>query len=118
MKLLTHDDWVAKSTIDDTTTVARRSLVRVKQAAAPMPPANGTPLTADELTRFEQWVNAGALAGACNPDPDAGMPPDAGPPPLTCLSGTFKPKPTPAMPGGSPEMAPGWACRACHMGQN
>jgi hypothetical protein len=118
MTLLTHADFAAKSMVDDAATVAQRSLLRVKQAAAPMPPSSGTPLTSDEVAAFERWVNAGAPAGTCSPDPDAGLPPDAGPPPTTCLSGVFKPKPTTTAPGGGPQMAPGWACRACHLGQN
>ncbi|MBK7857536.1 MAG: hypothetical protein IPJ65_02700 [Archangiaceae bacterium] len=118
MSLLDHDDFTAKSSLDPEASVAQRSLLRVKQAAAPMPPSNATALTADELSLFEKWVNEGAQAGECKTNPDAGLPLDAGPPALTCATETFKPRPTTQAPGGGPEMAPGFACRACHLGQN
>lgn len=118
MPLLTREHFTATSTLDPSATFAQRSLVRMKQTAAPMPPANAPPLTAAELAAFEQWVTGGLPGGACATDPDAGLPIDAGPPPLTCLSGVKLPRPTTLAPNGGDEMAPGWACSACHRGQN
>lgn len=42
-----------------------RSLVRMKQAAAPMPPAPAAHVSVERIAAFEQWVNDGMPAGTC-----------------------------------------------------
>jgi hypothetical protein len=116
--LMTLAHFTAPSALDPQATYAQRSLVRMKQTAAPMPPAYAPQLTPQELDAFERWVTAGAPAGTCETDPDAGLGFDAGPPPLTCLSNTFAPRPTTLAPNGGDEMAPGLACNSCHRGGN
>ncbi len=87
-------------------TVAQRSLVRVQDTAAPMPPAPNSPATAAEISAVQSWVNAGTPAGSCG-NLDGGT---GGPYPTTCASGSY-------WTGGdseSPRMNPGLACVACH----
>ena len=119
MRLVSYADFTAASMIDASATVAQRSVVRMEAGnPVPMPPAYAPQVTDDERALFAAWVNAGAVAGTCRTDPDAGLGYDAGPPVVTCTSGALKPKPSPANPHGGADMAPGWACRACHIGQN
>ncbi len=104
-------------------TVAQRSLVRMRQAIAPMPPATFAPARTAELAAFAQWVEAGTPDGACTAGfaSDAGTPVDAGLPgvdagtaALTCASGSYWTQGN----SGSGSMNPGMACQACHLGQN
>jgi hypothetical protein len=116
--LYTREHFAAKSTVDPSATFAQRSVTRIKDANNPMPPPAAPQLTAAEKALFEKWVTDGLPTGTCEPDLDGGLPIDAGPPPLTCLSGQKKPRPTTTAPGGEDGMAPGWACSACHRGVN
>lgn len=105
--LISRADLVKDSPTFAGQSIAARSLVRMKAASGPMPPT--APFaTAGELAAFEAWVNAGLPPGSCN------MLPDAGPAVLTCASAQ-------SWTGGltpSFDMNPGWACQACHLGQN
>lgn len=117
-KLVTLADFTAMSPFEPGKTHAQRSLTRMKDPSLPMPPVYAPQPTAAELAAFEAWVNAGTPAGACEVDPDAGLGFDGGLPPLTCVTGVFAPQPTRLAPAGGDDMAPGFACSACHRGEN
>ncbi|MBL8919934.1 MAG: hypothetical protein JNJ54_13795 [Myxococcaceae bacterium] len=104
MPLTSRDELLAMSPIMGT--YAARSLFRMRDTMAPMPPGNLPPAT--EVAAFEAWLNAGAPAGSCM------APVDAGVVTLTCASNrTWTDRYQ-----GSGDMNPGMACRACHAGQN
>lgn len=104
MALTSRDDLLATSPIMGT--YAARSLFRMRDTMAPMPPGALPP--AAEVTAFEAWLNAGAPAGSCM------APVDAGVVVLTCATNrTWTNRYQ-----GSSDMNPGMACRACHAGQN
>jgi hypothetical protein len=121
--MLNYTDLVAKATADPTKTVAELSVIRMKDAANPMPPKPAAPPEADEIEIFEAWVMAGTPreTKACTDPPpdggvgdggmtDAGPIADAGDGGLVCTSGVFwNMANTP-----SPLMYPGRACNACH----
>lgn len=91
--------------------VAQRSLARMQQASAPMPPAPATLPTAAELAAFAAWLDAGLPAGSCGgAASDAGTGQDAGPAPTTCMSSSRWTQGD----RGSSQMHPGEACVACH----
>lgn len=90
-------------------TAVARSIARMQLASAPMPPSTFPAAAPADITVLEQWVAAGTPTGTCM----AGSP-DAGPPPLTCLSqSTWTSGNLP-----SDDMNPGLACQACHLGRN
>lgn len=93
-------------------TLAQRSLVRMQNSAAPMPPAPAALPTAAELTAFGAWIDAGMPGGSCGAATTDGgtTTQDAGPAPTTCTSGSMW------LLGdrGSASMHPGEACVACH----
>lgn len=91
------------------TTVASRSLARLQLSSAPMPPSPFSPPVAADVAVLEQWVANGTPAGECTQ-----ALPDAGPPPLTCQAQSTWTQGNLA----SDDMNPGWACQACHRGQN
>jgi hypothetical protein len=98
-------DLRAMSTVAPTQTVAERSLVRLRDAADPMPP-RGYPRPSDtDIAMFEAWIGDGMPQGTCEgTDPNQ-------PAPTVCTSQSF-------WQGGneeSPEMNPGRPCRACHL---
>jgi hypothetical protein len=104
MPLTSRDELLAASPIMGT--YASRSLLRMRDTMAPMPPGNLPP--AAEVAAFEAWLDAGAPPGSCM------APADAGVVVLTCATnrtwvGRYQ---------SSPDMNPGMACRACHAGQN
>ena len=86
--------------------MAERSLIRLRDAADPMPPVGYPTPTAAEVTDFANWIANGMPAGTC-----AGTNPNQ-PAPTVCTSGS-------KWPAGSnaedPDMNPGLACRACHL---
>jgi len=104
MPLTSYAELTAPSFLGGT--FAARSLTRMKDPLAPMPP--GGLLPASEVAPFEAWIGNGAPMGTC------GVAPDAGTPMVTCASNrswTNRYQ-------GSGDMNPGMACRACHAGQN
>ena len=106
------------SAVDSSKTYGQRSVTRMKDAVAPMPPGVHLPQAA--IDAVDAWVTAGMPDSVCDPSMntfDAGTV-DAGPPEPTCLSNAYQPQPTPANDHGSRTMAPGWACISCHTGQN
>ncbi len=86
-------------------TAAQIAVLRMKDAAAPMPQTGMLP--PDKIAILENWVNSGMPPGSCGTDPT-----DAGPVqyPLVCTSDTQW------MLGnhGSKLMHPGGACIDCH----
>ena len=71
-----------------------------------MPPAGSAAPTAAELTAFDAWIAAGMPTGTCGTID----PPDAGPAPTTCASGSYWTFGNQE----SPNMNPGKPCLACH----
>jgi hypothetical protein len=109
MPLLTRADLLATSPRDPGLTQAQRSLIRLRDVNAPMPPSGPPP--AASVDAFAAWVQSGLPVGSCGEV-------DAGPPVLTCRSNTSLPRPTAANDRGDDDMAPGFACISCHSGQN
>ena len=107
--LLSLSDFLATSTTYAGVTQGARSSIRVHDAASPMPPTGSPAPGAAELTAFDGWISAGMPAGTCGNV----APPDAGPAPTTCASGSTW------IYGNSesPDMNPGLACLACHQSQ-
>lgn len=104
MPLTSYAELTAPSPLGGT--YAMRSLTRMRDPIASMPPA-GLPVA--ELATYEAWINAGAPMGSCGTV--AG---DGGVVTLTCQSNrswTNRYQ-------GSGDMNPGMACRACHAGEN
>lgn len=58
LSLVNYDDLAAKSTKDNTKTVAERALIRMQDPASPMPPGAGVTVPQAELTAFQAWVTA------------------------------------------------------------
>ncbi len=104
MPLTSYAELTAPSPLGGT--YAMRSLTRMRDPIASMPPA-GLPVA--ELATYEAWINAGAPMGTCGTV--AG---DGGVAMLTCQSNrTWTNRYL-----GSGDMNPGMACRACHAGEN
>jgi mono/diheme cytochrome c family protein len=114
MPLRTREDFLASSPLDATQSIAQRCIARMQMTGAPMPPLSWPVVTDAERATFAAWVDAGTPAGTCETRQDAGP----GPVMLTCQSGVLMPAPSTADPHGSPNMAPGFACVACHAGHN
>jgi hypothetical protein len=104
MPLTSYANLMAPSPLGGT--YASRSLTRMRDPIASMPPA-GLPVS--ELATYEAWMNAGAPMGSCGTV--AG---DGGMVMLTCQSNRTWPNRY----QGSGDMNPGMACRACHAGEN
>ncbi len=103
MPLVTYEELTAPSKADPAKSYIERSVIRMADAAAPMPP-NSTPNAAD-IAVFQTWIDAGTPKGDCG---NTVVDPFANPP--GCLSGT-------TWNGGnkeSPNMNPGLPCIACH----
>ncbi len=101
-----RSDLLAPSTVAPAQTMAERSLIRLRQASNPMPPAGYPKPTAAEVTDFANWIAGGMPTGTC-----AGTDPTQ-PAPTVCTSGS-------KWQGGNsenPDMNPGRPCRACHLG--
>lgn len=107
--LLSRADFLAPSAVNAAQSYGERSVLRMRQAGSPMPP--GTPPPTGEVDAFAAWVTAGMPAGSCG-----GV--DAGSTAPTCASNTFQPQPVDGDAHGGPTMAPGFACVACHSGQD
>lgn len=106
VSLLTYADLIAPSKNGSSLTVAARSLQRMKDSLAPMPPAPADLATGAELGALAAWLDAGLLPGRCDPDP--GSDPYAASP--TCTSGGY----WTALDSGTPWMNPGLPCLECH----
>ncbi|MBK7862414.1 MAG: hypothetical protein IPJ65_28155 [Archangiaceae bacterium] len=113
-------DLTQPSSVDPAKSFGERSVTRMQDAVSPMPPAGYPAPSPTAVSAFAAWVSAGMPEGSCasvvGPS-DAGAF-DAGPPVLTCASGRFALRPVAGDAHGGPTMAPGLACRSCHLGQN
>jgi mono/diheme cytochrome c family protein len=107
MRLETRDDLLATSPTYGVS-YADRSVTRMTSSTSPMPPTGIPP--ASETAALQNWIAAGKPFTTCSQVIDAGTPPDAGPAPTVCTSGsywTFGDQ-------QSADMNPGLACKACH----
>ncbi len=100
--LVSRYDFLQPSSVPGES-LGERSLERMKNADAPMPPATEPPAADWHITAFEGWVAAGMPPGDCGAIP--GKPAET-----TCQSGLFWGKGD----MGDADMNPGLACRACH----
>jgi hypothetical protein len=112
--LLTYADLTAASATAGKN-MAQQSLVRMQNAASPMPPAPAVAPDATEIKTFSDWVAANTPMGAvCTTLPDGGV--DAGSTatnyntPTVCTSN----KTWNGGNNGSSLMQPGAACITCH----
>jgi mono/diheme cytochrome c family protein len=106
MALLARSDFQKASPLDPQSTLGARSLVRIRDTASPMPPSHEPSLKDAERAVLEAWFEAGMPAGTC----DSLAP---GPAPTTCASGSYWSEAS----GTGSSMAPGYACRSCHLQQ-
>jgi hypothetical protein len=84
---------------------AQRSLLRMQDQTAPMPPSPAALVPAADIGAFASWVDAGTPTGSCAP---AGDPAFTGP--SRCTSNSFWTGGN----NGSSQMHPGVACITCH----
>ena len=105
MALDSHAALTALSATFAGQTEAQRSLVRMQDAASPMPPGAGVTVPAADIAVFASWVDAGTPTGSCAPaqDPAFSAPPK-------CSSNSYWTNGD----EGSSQMQPGLACIACH----
>ncbi|WP_223635554.1 hypothetical protein [Corallococcus sp. EGB] len=106
MALLARSDFQRASMVDPASSMGQRSLVRLKDAASPMPPASEPPMPEADRALLTGWLEAGMPAGTCGSLP-------FGPAPTTCASGSIWSDAS----GTGASMAPGIACRSCHLDQ-
>lgn len=96
MSLVTADAFRAKSTAITGGTIGDRSVLRMKDAANPMPPYGA--LSASDVAIVEAWVTGGMQGGSCA-SPSVGV---------RCTSGNTGSR------REGPTMLPGDACIHCH----
>ncbi|TSC24480.1 hypothetical protein [Corallococcus sp. Z5C101001] len=106
MALLARSDFQRASSVNALQSVGQRSLERLGSAAAPMPPKSEPSLPDAQRAVLTAWLESGMPAGTCGSLP-------AGPAPTTCSSGSFWSEAS----GTGASMAPGHACRNCHLQQ-
>ncbi|RJS20085.1 hypothetical protein DRW03_20175 [Corallococcus sp. H22C18031201] len=102
--LLSRADLQKGSSLYPGTTWGERSVARMKDSGAPMPPTSEPSLTHEERDLIEHWVQAGMPAGSCGALPTGQVA-------TSCGSGSFWTDSAQA----SATMAPGLACRDCHL---
>jgi hypothetical protein len=109
--LVTYADLMATAIEDPTKNEAQLSLVRMQNAASPMPPGSLPPASA--ATTLQNWINAGYPMGSCgggDGGSDAGPPPPPPPPPPSVFQGA----PPFASQTGPNAHNPGQDCLGCH----
>jgi hypothetical protein len=113
--LVTYDDMMKTSVEDPTKNEAQLSLVRMKDAARPMPPGALPP--AADVALLEQWINAGYPRGSCGTGagPDGGGPPPPPPPPPPSV---FDGAPAYQLHAGGRAHNAGRDCMQCHQGSD
>lgn len=109
--LMSYADLTAPAPLDPTKSVAERSVIRMQDAAAPMPPGAGTSVPAADVAILQAWIDAGMPEGNCE-TPDAG--PDPFDAPAVCSSDKYWTQGD----HGSRYMYPGRACIDCHANSN
>jgi hypothetical protein len=83
-------------------TLAERAVIRMQDAASPMPPAPSAPAAATDISALQDWINAGMPQGSCSLVEDP-----LNDPSTACANGRWS--------GGESErMEPGGACNQCH----
>ncbi|MFO0588992.1 MAG: hypothetical protein U0441_15690 [Polyangiaceae bacterium] len=105
MSLVTYDELTAASKADATKSNVERSVLRMGDAAAPMPPGANVADNQADIAVLQAWITAGMPKGDCGTN----LPPDPFANPAGCLTGQT----WPANQEGS-RMNPGEACIACH----
>lgn len=109
--LTTLANLEAPSAVTPTMSVGQRAVIRMQDAARPMPPVGNPRPASAGIDAFAAWVASGMPPGSC--DGVAPPPPgDAGPADTICSSGEKFPV---QFDDGSPDMNPGLPCRACHL---
>ncbi|RYZ41732.1 MAG: hypothetical protein EOO71_10770 [Myxococcaceae bacterium] len=106
LALLARSHFQKPSAVNAGQSVGQRSLERLGDAAAPMPPKSEPAMPEAERAVLTQWLEAGMPAGTCGSLP-------SGPAPTTCASDSFWSEAS----GTGASMAPGYACRSCHLQQ-
>ncbi|WP_147444497.1 hypothetical protein [Corallococcus sp. CA031C] len=106
LALLSRSDFQRSSPVHAQESVGQRSLERLGNAAAPMPPASEPPIPDEARAVLTRWLESGMPAGTCGSLP-------SGPAPTTCASDSFWSEAS----GTGASMAPGYACRSCHLQQ-
>lgn len=110
MPLVTREDLLAPSTVDATQSFADRALVRMRDAALPMPPMPGSPVPSAEIAMLEAWLADGAPAEVCGSgDSTGGDPVDPFEAEPICSSASYW-----GGDDGDPRMYPGRDCIGCH----
>ena len=110
MPLVTYANLTAPSSVSAAMTFAQRTVVRMQNTTAPMPPAPGTPVTAAEIQTVNSWIAAGYPTGTCGAGGAGGGTPDPLGAAATCTSGVTWTGGN----NGSALMNPGRACIGCH----
>ncbi len=83
--LVTLADLMATAKEDTTKNEAQLSLIRMQNAANPMPPASlANPATASEIAALSNWITGGYKGSCGGPTSDGGAPP---PPPPNVFTG-------------------------------
>lgn len=128
MTLLTRADFLAASRVDPSVSVGARVVVRMADAARPMPPGSAPSVPLSEQATVLAWVEMGMPLGAvCTTPGEPPAPPDpAEEPPVTPPQPPSAPNPFDAPvqcssgqfwrdgDDGSARMNPGRACISCH----
>lgn len=105
MSLLTYADLTAKSKSDPSKTVAEVSVLRMQDAARPMPPGGGA--SASDIAAIQRFIDGGFMMGTCD---DAGANPYDTPTVCTSMQ-------TNHFASGRELMHPGGMCNTCHAQQ-
>lgn len=106
VSLVTYAELTAPSANDPTKTEIERSVIRMQQAQAPMPPAGG--VAAADIAVLQAWITAGTPKGSCGGAGAGGAAPNPFNEPAKCTSGqTWN-----GYAGN--DMSPGGACNQCH----
>jgi hypothetical protein len=109
VSLLTRADLTAPSKLLPSTTVAARSLKRMVDALAPMPPVPLPASTLADITALRSWLQVGMPQSECSDEPNPSEDPyDAA---AICTSGSFWPI---DFDSGNWGMMPGRQCLQCH----
>lgn len=104
MSLVTYENLTAPSLTRPSESMVVRSVARMQDTVAPMPPGATPTATSADIATLEAWIAAGTPRGTCtNPTDPFGTP-------VMCTSGTH----WTSGDLGSELMYPGRACLGCH----
>lgn len=105
MSLVSYEDLMAPSQHDPSLSNLQRAVLRMKDAASPMPP--GGVVGSGQVAVLEAWLSDGAPHGGCVPPDGTGGGGSYDP---VCSSDQY----WTGGDDGSPKMHPGGACISCH----